>query len=79
MSMYFKTHCTFTVTASLLSIMGNIREISQDLRKIIADLHKSGLSFGDNFQMTEYFSSVQTIVQEYKGRGTTQPKHRKAG
>ena len=37
---------TFKPSASLLDIMGNSKEISQDLRKIIGDLHKSGSSLG---------------------------------
>jgi hypothetical protein len=37
---------TFRVSASLLDIMGKSKEISEDLRKIIVDLPKSGTSLG---------------------------------
>jgi hypothetical protein len=41
--MYFKA---FKLSASLLDIMGKSKEISQELRKYILDLHKSGSSLG---------------------------------
>ena len=37
---------TFQRSASLLDIMGKSKEISQDLRKTIVDLYKSGSSLG---------------------------------
>ena len=37
---------TFRLSASLLYIVGKSKEISQDLRKKVVDLHKSGSSFG---------------------------------
>jgi hypothetical protein len=37
---------TFKLSVSLLDIMGKSKEISQDLRKQIVDLHKSGLPNG---------------------------------
>ena len=57
--------------------MGKSKEISQDLRKKIVDLHKSGSSLG---AMSKHLkvprSSVQTIVRKYKHHGTRQPSYR---
>ena len=44
---------TFKLSASLLDIMGKSIEISQDIRKEIVELHKSGSSLGANFQTPE--------------------------
>ena len=57
-------------SASLLDIMGKSKEISQDLRKTIVDLHKSDSSLG------AICSSVHTIVRKNKHHGTTQPSYR---
>ena len=52
---------------------GNSKEISQDLRKKIVDLHKSGSSLGAISKCLKVpHSSVQTIVCKYKHHGTTQ-------
>ena len=57
--------------------MGKSKEISQDLRKIIVDLHKSGSSLGAISKCLKVpRSSVQTIVRKYKHHGTTQPSYR---
>uniref|UniRef100_A0AAZ3SJT8 Transposase Tc1-like domain-containing protein n=1 Tax=Oncorhynchus tshawytscha TaxID=74940 RepID=A0AAZ3SJT8_ONCTS len=57
--------------------MGKSKEISQDLRKIIVDLHKSGSSLGAISKCLKVQrSSVQTIVRKYKHHGTTQPSYR---
>jgi hypothetical protein len=37
---------SFKLNASLLEIIGKSKEISQDLRKKMVDLHKSGSSLG---------------------------------
>jgi transposase len=56
--------------------MGKSKEISQDFRKIIVDLHKSGSSLGAiSKHLKVLHSSVQTIVHKYKHHGTTQPSH----
>jgi transposase len=68
--------CTVKLSASLLD-MGKSKEISQDLRKKIADLHKSGSSLGAISKHLKVLrSSVQTIVYKYKHHGTTQPSYR---
>ena len=68
---------TFKLSASLLDTMGKSKEISQDLRKKIVDLHKSGLSLGAISKcLKEPRSSVRTIVRKYKHHGTTQPSYR---
>ncbi|CDQ76082.1 unnamed protein product [Oncorhynchus mykiss] len=60
-------------SASLLDIMGKSKEISQDLRKTIVDLHKSGSSLGAiSKRLKVPRSSVKTIVRKYKHHGTTQ-------
>ena len=57
--------------------MGKSKEISQDLRKKIVDLHKSGSSLGAISKCLKVpRSSVQTIVRKYKHHGTTQPSYR---
>uniref|UniRef100_A0A8C8IJ71 Rho guanine nucleotide exchange factor 12 n=1 Tax=Oncorhynchus tshawytscha TaxID=74940 RepID=A0A8C8IJ71_ONCTS len=57
--------------------MGKSKEISQDLRKKIVDLLKSGSSLGAiSKRLKVPRSSVQTIVRKYKHHGTTQPSHR---
>uniref|UniRef100_A0AAZ3SID9 Transposase Tc1-like domain-containing protein n=1 Tax=Oncorhynchus tshawytscha TaxID=74940 RepID=A0AAZ3SID9_ONCTS len=57
--------------------MGKSKEISQDLRKIIVDLHKSGSTLGAiSKHLNVPRSSVQTIVCKYKHHGTTQPSYR---
>uniref|UniRef100_A0AAZ3R193 Sleeping Beauty transposase HTH domain-containing protein n=1 Tax=Oncorhynchus tshawytscha TaxID=74940 RepID=A0AAZ3R193_ONCTS len=59
--------------------MGKSKEISQDLRKKIVDLHKSGSSLGAISKCQKLpRSSVQTIVSKYKHYGTTQPSYRSA-
>ena len=64
-------------SASLLAIMGKLKEISQDLRKTIVDLQKSGSSLGAISKCLKVpHSSVQTIVCKYKHHGTTQPSDR---
>ena len=61
----------------LLDIMGKSKEISQDLRKKIVDLHKSGSSLGAISKCLKVpRSSVQTIVSKYKHHETTQPSYR---
>jgi transposase len=68
---------TFKLSASLLDIMVKSKEISQDLRKNIVDLHKSGSSLGAISKCLKVpRSSVQTIVRKYKHHGTTQPTYR---
>ena len=54
---------TFKLSASLLDIMGKSKEISQDLRKKIVDLHKSGSFLGAiSKHLKVPHSSVKTIV-----------------
>ena len=51
----------------LLDIMGKSKEISQDLRKKIVDLHKSGSFLGAISKLLKVpCSSVKTIVRKYK-------------
>ena len=60
----------------LLDIMGKSKEIRQDLRKTIVDLHKSGSSWGVlSKHLKVPLSSVQTIVRKYKHHGTKQPSY----
>uniref|UniRef100_A0AAZ3PNX5 Transposase Tc1-like domain-containing protein n=1 Tax=Oncorhynchus tshawytscha TaxID=74940 RepID=A0AAZ3PNX5_ONCTS len=67
---------TLKLSASLLDIMGKSKEISQDLRKNIVDLHKSGSSLGAiSKHLKVPRSSVLTIVCKYKHHGTTQPSY----
>uniref|UniRef100_A0AAZ3P4G0 Sleeping Beauty transposase HTH domain-containing protein n=1 Tax=Oncorhynchus tshawytscha TaxID=74940 RepID=A0AAZ3P4G0_ONCTS len=57
--------------------MGKSKEISQDLRKKIVDLHKSGSSLGAiSKRLKVPRSPVQTIVRKYKHHGTTQLSYR---
>uniref|UniRef100_A0A8C7GLA1 Transposase Tc1-like domain-containing protein n=1 Tax=Oncorhynchus kisutch TaxID=8019 RepID=A0A8C7GLA1_ONCKI len=57
--------------------MGKSKEISQDRRIKIVDLHKSGSSLGEiSKRLKVPRSSVQTIVRKYKHHGTTQPSYR---
>uniref|UniRef100_A0AAZ3PV30 Transposase Tc1-like domain-containing protein n=1 Tax=Oncorhynchus tshawytscha TaxID=74940 RepID=A0AAZ3PV30_ONCTS len=57
--------------------MGKSKEISQDLRKQIVDLRKSGSSLEAISKCLKVpCSSVQTIVRKYKHHGTTQPSYR---
>uniref|UniRef100_A0AAZ3Q7D7 Transposase Tc1-like domain-containing protein n=1 Tax=Oncorhynchus tshawytscha TaxID=74940 RepID=A0AAZ3Q7D7_ONCTS len=57
--------------------MGNSKEISQDLRKKMVDLHKSGSSLkAISKRLKVPRSSVQTIVRKYEYHGTTQPLYR---
>ncbi|CDQ83892.1 unnamed protein product [Oncorhynchus mykiss] len=57
--------------------MGKSKEISQDLRRKIVDLHKSGSSLGAISKCLKVPRSfVQTIVHKYKHHGTTQPSYR---
>ena len=68
---------TFKLSASLLDIMGKSKEISQDIRKKIVDLHKSGSSLGAiSKHLKVPHSSVQTIVRKYEHHGSTQPSYR---
>ena len=61
----------------LLDIMGNSKEISQDLKKQTVDLHKSGSSLGAISKCLKVpRSSVQTTVHKYKHQETTQPSYR---
>ena len=72
--MYFKAY--LQTQSSLLDIMGKSKEISQDFKKIIVDLHKSGSSLGEISKCREVpSSSVQTIVLKYKHHGTTLPSY----
>ena len=67
---------TFKLSATLLDIMGKSKEISQDLRKRIVDLHKSGSSLGTiSKHLKVPHSSVHTIVCKYKHYGTPQPSY----
>jgi hypothetical protein len=67
---------TFKLSASLLDIMGESKEISQDLRKETVDLHKSGSSLGAISKCLKLpRSSVQTIVHKYKHHGTSPWDH----
>ena len=69
---------TFKLSASLLDIMGKSKEISQDPRQNILDLHKSGSSLGAISKRLKIPRSfVQTIVRKYKHHGAmTQPSYR---
>ena len=67
---------TFKLSASLLDIMGKSKEISQNLRNKIVDLHKSDSSLGAISKcMKVPRSCVQTIVCKYKHHGTTEPSY----
>ncbi|KAI4886726.1 hypothetical protein NFI96_014783, partial [Prochilodus magdalenae] len=57
--------------------MGKSKEISQDIRKRIVDLHKSGSSLGAISRCLKVpRSSVQTIICKYKKDGNVQPSYR---
>ncbi|KAI4874693.1 hypothetical protein NFI96_021612 [Prochilodus magdalenae] len=57
--------------------MGKSKEISQDIRKRIVDLHKSGSSLGAISRCLKVpCSSVQTIICKYKKDGNVQPSYR---
>ncbi|KAI4903070.1 hypothetical protein NFI96_003591 [Prochilodus magdalenae] len=57
--------------------MGKSKEISQDIRKRIVDLHKSGSSLGAISRCLKVpRSSVQTIIRKYKKDGNVQPSYR---
>uniref|UniRef100_A0AAZ3QR06 Transposase Tc1-like domain-containing protein n=1 Tax=Oncorhynchus tshawytscha TaxID=74940 RepID=A0AAZ3QR06_ONCTS len=57
--------------------MGKSKEISQDLRKKMVDLHKSGSSLGAiSKRLKVPRSSEQTIARKYKHHGTMQPSYR---
>ena len=57
--------------------MGKSKEIRQDLRKNIVDLHNSGSSLGAiSKRLKVPRSSVQTIVRKYKHHGTPQLSYR---
>ncbi|KAI4882745.1 hypothetical protein NFI96_026283 [Prochilodus magdalenae] len=57
--------------------MGKSKEISQDIRKRIVDLHKSGSSLGAISRCLKVpRSSVQTIIRQYKTDGNVQPSYR---
>ena len=57
--------------------MGKSKELSQALRKIIVDLHKSGSCLGAIYKCLKVpCSSVQTIVRKNKHHWTTQPSYR---
>jgi transposase len=67
---------TFKLSASLLDIMGKSKEISQDLRNKIVDVHKSGSSMGAiSKRLKVPCSSVQTRVRKDKHHGTTLPSY----
>ena len=73
--MYFKAY--LQTQCLLLGDTGKSKEISQDLRKKIVDVHKSGSSLGAIFKRLKVpRSSVQTIVRKYKHHGTTQQSNR---
>ncbi|KAI4887825.1 hypothetical protein NFI96_006698 [Prochilodus magdalenae] len=57
--------------------MGKSKEISQDIRKRIVDLHKSGSSLGAISRCLKVpRSSVQTIIRKYKTDDNVQPSYR---
>ncbi|KAI4873237.1 hypothetical protein NFI96_022814 [Prochilodus magdalenae] len=57
--------------------MGKSKEISQDIRKRIVDLHKSGSSLSAISRCLKVpRSSVQTIIRKYKKDGNVQPSYR---
>ena len=59
--MYFKAHLKHI--ASICNIMGKSKEISQDIRKRILDLHESGSSLGEMSRFLKVpRSSVQTSI-----------------
>ena len=71
---------TFKLSASLLDIMGKLKEISQDLRKTVVNLHKSGSSLRAIYKRLKIpRSSVQTILDKYKHHGTMQSSYRSRG
>uniref|UniRef100_A0A8K9UTL7 Transposase Tc1-like domain-containing protein n=1 Tax=Oncorhynchus mykiss TaxID=8022 RepID=A0A8K9UTL7_ONCMY len=60
-----------------LTLWENQKEIGQDLRNKIVDLHQSGSSLGAiSKHLKVPRSSVQTIVRKHKNHGTTQPSYR---
>uniref|UniRef100_A0A8C8G6F2 Sleeping Beauty transposase HTH domain-containing protein n=1 Tax=Oncorhynchus tshawytscha TaxID=74940 RepID=A0A8C8G6F2_ONCTS len=57
--------------------MGKSKDFSQDLRKKVVDLHKSGSSLGAIYTRLKVpCSSIQTIVPKYKHHGASQPSYR---
>ena len=60
-------------TAYLCDIMGKWKVFSQDIKKRIVDLHKSGSSFGSISRCLKVpRSSVQTIMHKYKHHANIQ-------
>ena len=73
--MHIKAHLKHR--ASFFDIMGKSREINQDIRKRIVDLHKCGSSLGAISRCLKVpRSSVQTIIRKYKKHGNVQPSYR---
>lgn len=73
--MYLRIHLKHT--ASLWIIMGKSKEINQEIRKRIVDLHKSVLSLDAISRCLQMWrSSVQTIICKYKHDGNIQPSYR---
>lgn len=67
--MYFKT------TAFLYDTMRKSKEITKDIRKSNVELHKSGSSMGNFFQIIEG-SSVQTVIHKNRHDGNGHPSYR---
>ena len=61
--MYFKAHLTHT--ASLCNIMGKSKEISQDIRKRIVGLHKSGSSLAAKMPELDYSLLMHTKTKTF--------------
>ena len=73
--MHIKAHLKHR--ASFFDIMGKSREINQDIRKRIVDLHKCGSSLGAISRCLKVpRSSVQTIIRKYKKHGNVQQSYR---
>lgn len=61
----------------LWNSMRKSKEIRQDIKKRIVDLHKSGPSLGAISRcLKEARSSVQTIVRKYNQHGNVRPSYR---
>jgi hypothetical protein len=67
---------TFKLSAYVLDIMGQSKEISQDRGKKCVNLQKSDSSLGAISKCLKVpHSSVQTIICKYKHHGTKQPSY----
>lgn len=63
-------------TAFLFDTMGKSKEISQDIRKEIVQLYKSGSSLWTSYRCLKVLRSfVRTVIYKYRHNGNVQPSY----